>query len=132
MRQDGRAEFISASLSHDEEADELKVVEARNIVSQGACSARREEAVDIALLLYVDDGVDCIVQQCRDGVHITPIIGLAVERLVYCSDGLFFPTAEEADIVEDLLRILIVAEYCPILPDVDHVEGVNAVACINA
>ena len=36
MRQDGRAEFISASLPHDEEADELEVVEPRDVVVQGA------------------------------------------------------------------------------------------------
>ena len=76
--------------------------------------------------------MDGIAQQGRDAAHVASVVGLAVERLVYCSDGLFFPTAEEADVVEDLFRVLVVAEDRSILPDVDHVEGVDTVVRVNA
>ena len=82
MRQDGRAEFISASLPYDEETDEFKVVKPCNLVSQGACAARREEAVDVALLLHVDDGANRMAQKCGDGAHVPSVVRLSVKRLV--------------------------------------------------
>src|SRR6218665_2249927 len=118
--------FILAFLNH-QKADQLKIIQPRNIANQRRGFTAAKQAVHIFFLLYFDHRADGLAEQIGIGLHLAPVCCFLVETLAYVQHGLGLSFAAVADQVEQALDFGVVVDDLPGAVDVDEVVGVQPV-----
>ena len=90
---------------HDEEGDDLEVIDALELALHGVRAAGREQAGDGALFLLADDGGDGLGEQVLRAPMSSPSLGRLVEAGAGPGIGQVAADAEPLEPVERLLGL---------------------------
>ena len=100
-----------------------------SLVNRSPC--RPSEAVNIAGLLDGNDAGDGVAQQLGICSHLEAVAGLLVEGSCERRDRLILSLAKTAEFVQQLLRGQMVDNDGAVIPQIHHVERMQAILLVN-
>ena len=95
--------FVEYKSLYYEKTNQFKIIQPRNLSHKRRGSASREQAVDIAFFLNINDRINGFTQQFGHFCHVLSIVCFPVEAFVHLFDRLRLSTAQQPDIVQHFL-----------------------------
>ena len=95
----------TARFLHDDERDQLEVVESRDGVNKGGCAGAGEKAVDVLFFLQVDHGPDAFGEEVGIRLHVPPVLGVLVETVA--GGGYRFALVGERELIAEIVEAIV-------------------------
>ena len=90
-----------------------------------------KQAVNIAFLLSIKDGINSFTKQAGNLFHIAPVIGLLIKLSAQFHQRFCSSPTEQSYSIQHFLGLKIIADDFPLFTDKHYVEGMDPVAVIN-